>query len=289
MLEEAVENTGAEETTLEVRADEQTEGTEVTQEQTPVEPTQAVADNGKAARLEQEIAAYKRVIEVMGIDPDSDVAQRVMSGVVSKDDLMRQIGAQQPAEQPQQPASAHARLQQLVERVNNDEPTQDDFKESLQIIADLVNEQNQATEQQKVQTTLQSCAQAVTNVLHQDPVHSQMPDQLKAAEEQMFLAATDFLVGAEARKAGNPQAFLNPRVYGFYANKAAEQLGELREYYMSQGRQPIKPPTTKPVQVNPIAPSQGGQPVQGPPPEMITVKNMRQAANRYLQGFRGQV
>lgn len=288
MSEEAVQNMGVEQTTLEARADEQIAGTEVTLEQPAVEPTQAKADNGKATRLEQEIASYKRVMEVMGIDPDSDVAQRVMSGVVSKEDLMRQIGAQQPAQQPQEAPGARERLRQLVDRVNSDEPTQDDFKESLRIIADLVEEGSRTAEQQKAQTTLQSCAQAVTDVLRQDPVHTQMPEQLRTAEEQMFLAATDFLVGAEARKTGNPQAFLNPRVYGFYASKAAEQLGGLREYYMSQGRQATRT-APKPTSVNPIPPSTGGQPVQGPPPELITVKNMRQAAAQYLQGFRGQV
>ena len=78
----------------------QIDGTEVTEE-APAEETVTdgttvteTQDDGKAARLETELNGYRKVLDTLGIDPDSDVAQKVMAGVIGKDDLVKHIAPQ---------------------------------------------------------------------------------------------------------------------------------------------------------------------------------------------------
>jgi hypothetical protein len=267
------------EVTEEVLAEEQ-----MTDDAPAIEPQEE--DNGKAGRLESEVAGYRKVLDTLGIDPDSDVAQKVMAGVVSKEDLVRYIAPQpQVVPQPEQtdaPLTAAQKLEALLNKVDAEDPTQDDFKDSLRIINELVHEQETAQIEQRAQENFNKITEAMLAPIMDDSYHKELPDELKAAEERLFTGGTDYLVGEEARKSPNPQMYLNPKTYGFYAEQNKELYDKLREHYINVGRQQERAGIQKPQpQVQPVAPSVGGTPVTAPT-EIINLNNMRQKAQEYL-------
>ena len=252
-------------------------------------PATETQDDGKAARLETELNGYRKVLDTLGIDPDSDVAQKVMAGVIGKDDLVKHIAPQianrippQP-ETPREPEYAADKLRALMERVEAGDPTQDDFKESLRIINQLVDENNQVQQQRSQQDTIARCTQAMLAPIMDDKYHAELPDDLKRVEEQMFQGGTDLTVGQEARKSPNPQVYFNEKTYGFYADQNKQAYDKLRTHYINMGRKMERGGTPNPNPIEPVAPSTGGAPVEAPK-TIPTAKNMRDLAKQYLQG-----
>ena len=247
---------------------------------------QANGDTAKAARLEQEVAKYAKVMKGLGIDPDSDFADQFNQGLVSHEELVAKISGDAPRrEEPKAPPIRETpaqKLAKIIARVESEGASEDDFKEAVSTFRDYIEGQEQQTTMTNRQLLAQACEKTAVDFLLDDPIHKEMPNELKPIEERLFLSSTDALVGAQARKSANPERYLDPRQYQFYAEQNGKDLNQLRDYYekrgfdkgvaAAQGRRPI---------VQPISPSQGGQPVVVPQGR-IDIKNMSAVAKQYL-------
>jgi len=242
----------------------------------------SMVDPGKVTRLEQEVAKYSKVLQGLGIDPESDFADRFLSGVAGKEEVAAAMGMlpSEPIPPKKDPAQT---LRQMAQKIEHEGASEQDVRESLQIMADAIEEQNQIRQQAQVENTITACKNAVFNHIEGDELHQKLPDELKDIEKQLFLASTDQMVADAARGSRNPQSYLDPRVFAMYADRNAQRLVKLRDYWMSQGKATPQrvAPTQTPAQV-PISPVTGGGPAPAPTPE-INLGNMRRAAAAYMR------
>lgn len=258
--------------------DPQIEGAEPTGDAT-VDPE--TTDFGKTKRAEQELAKYRRVMEVLGIDPESDIADRVAQGLISKEEV---LGHNVP--RPAVRETPMERLTKLTQKIEHGHPTEGDFREAMKIISEFVSEQSVREQNAQMQAVVDSCRNAVVGVLAADKMHSEMPDDVRALEEQMFIASTDNLLTQEASKLPDPRRYFNPQAYQFFAQKNAQSLKALRDYYINQGRAMERQALTRPPQnpnVSPVSPNVGDGPVTIPQPRLKMGADLTRAAKTYLQ------
>lgn len=246
----------------------------------PTEPRPEPVETGKVTRLEQEVAKYSKVLQGLGIDPESDFAERFISGVTDKYEIAKALGfTPQAPVTPPAPTPVET-LRKLVEKIDREGATEGDIKESLQIMADVIEEQNVTRQQSQVEATINACKNAVFEYIGQDAMHQALPEELQRIENQLFLSSTDQLVAEAAAKSSNQNAYLDPRVYRHYAERNASRLEQLRNYWIEHGKS-LATPKAAPARVpTPISPNSGDGPA-APSEVPITLANMRQAAAAY--------
>lgn len=263
-------------------------GTNVTVE--PAAATPQNADNGKAARLEQELGKMNRALKSLGIDPESDVVDKINRGILSWDDVLnRQSQPQQTAP----PKRASERLAEVYQKVNMTDPTADDFKAALAAMVDVVKEQETKDSAQAAQQSVSAVKQTVFNVIDNDQMHKTLPPDLAELEKSIFYSSTDHLVSNEAFQSPNPNRFFNPETYKYYAELNAGRYNKLRDFYINQGRQMEKQaqqPTTTTTKPNvvPMSPSTGVSPA-APAGPLPTKANMKLLAQQYLSQMASRV
>jgi hypothetical protein len=273
-------------TTGEAQADQvANQGTTVTVEPGATAP-QSV-ENGKAARLEQELSKMNRALKSLGVDPDSDVVDKINRGIMTWDDVLNR---QQPTQQVQpQPRRASDKLAQVYQKVHAAEPTADDFKEALAAMVDAVKDQEARESAQTTQQIVSAVKGSVYNVIDNDDLHKQLPPDLAALERDVFYSSTDHFVSDEAFKSPNPNRFFTPETYKYYAEMNANRYNKLREHYINLGRQQerqaLQQPKTNQTNVVPISAGAGISPATPPVPQ-VTKANMKQAAEAYLRQMR---
>ena len=266
------------------------QSTDVTTTDTPVDTTTQV-DDGKLTRMEQDMAKKNRVLDALGINPDSDVADRFDSGLLTRDELLREAGHTEPApayQQPEQPRDPMATLTELRQKISSEAYTDPkDLDAVIGTMQDILVAQDQRSRQKDVQDHVNTCKSVVNKVYDSDPTIENLPIEIQQIERLAFEASTDALL--ERENPNNPYQYATPVGYKFYAEKNARRFQQMRDYYINLGRTIEKtggnPPVTNPVV--PISSSQGGSPTPSPPVR-ITRENMKQKAREY-QAQRGIV
>lgn len=249
----------------------------------PVTTEPNPVDNGKAARLEQELAKVNRALKNLGVDPESDVLDKINRGIINWDDV---INRQPQTRQMPEPAKrASDKLAEVYQKVSHADPTPDDFKEALAAMVAAVKEQETKEMANTTQQVVSAVKNSVFNVIENDAMHKQLPPDLAQLEKDVFYSSTDHYVSNEAFQSGNPNRFFNPETYKYYAELNAGRYQKLRDFYVNQGRQMEKQALTQQKQpqtnVVPISASAGAAPATPTLPQM-TKANMKQAAAAYL-------
>ena len=244
-------------------------------------------DDGKVTRLEQQLAENNKLLQSLGIDPNSDIAERLNAGVMSKQELLEHIGIA-PTPPVTQEEAPEQKLSNILNKIKKEGSSEQDFIDAMQTMGDMVQEIKTQGQRDNFSNNINQCVEAISTVLVQDELHKNLPADLQEIESQMFLSSTDNLVLREAQKhSGRPeeqQRFLTPASYGFYAEKNAERLNSLRNHWIEHGRKLQRgdqmPRTT--TNVNPISPSIGAGPTAAPVPK-VTRDNWQQVARNYDQ------
>jgi hypothetical protein len=221
------------------------------------EPEPKPDDTGKVTRLEQELATTKQLLsDTLGIDPDSDVVEKFRNGLITKEDLLGTKAAEQPK-------SAIDRLRDHQESVKNrlkrGEPiTPDDYVNGLELTEQIAIESSQHQQENERIKLFTDCKNAAESAILKDPLHTDLPDNIKEIETQMFLGATDNLLGMEAANHSDPNGFLTPDHYKFYGNKSHERYNQLRQHWIDYGaQQATKNITSTKTNINPVTSSTG--------------------------------
>jgi len=254
----------------------------------PATPEDLSADNGAVTRLQQQVAANNSVMNALGIDPDSDIAEKFKAGIYSRQDLLEMVGIQSkpPVAPPTtQPAvyQTQDQLQTIIDRVKTEGAGEQDFVEAMTAIQNTIQQANQAAQANTMNNTLSQCANTTKAVIASQDSHTTLPQDLKAIEEQLFLAGTDNLVLREANGSQNPDAFLTPNSYGYYANKFNSGYQKLVNHYINVGRDMQKKGIAPVHQngINPVSPQLGSGPVT-PAAPVVNRTNWQQAAKNYM-------
>ena len=243
-------------------------------------------DDGKLSRLEQMLAQNNQLLTALGIDSESDIAERFQKGLVSKEELLLRAGVQVPAKtEPTatEPVSAVDRFNQLQQRLKqsvseNKGITETDILAVMDATSGLAKESAKAQENVDMERRFNDCRSATLAVIDKDAMHVDLPDNIKEIESQVFLSSTDNLLATETK--GDPR-YLTAQNYSFYADKNLERLNTLRNHWIEYGRN-AKPAPPVPNQVNPISPTVGSAPIT-PPETPTTLENMNERAKAYIQ------
>ena len=255
------------------------------------EPTEDVStDAGQVNRIRQQMEKSNKLLAGLGIDPSSDIADKYTAGIYSKEDLLELMGIhsgqpQVPTAQPKSvPFAGPANtLQEVIDRVNREGASEKDFVEALSAVQSALTASQQEAQANDLSNTLNQCASSTKRVIQSHERHTALPADLQAVEEQLFLAATDNLVLREAQNSPNPNAFLSPNSYGYYANRFNNQYQKLVNHYINVGRQ-MQKQGMAPVHgsgVNPVSPSLGSGPSE-PASVPINRDNWKEAARAYM-------
>lgn len=248
-------------------------------------------DTGKLSRVEQQLAQSNQLLTSLGIDPESEIAERFQKGLITKDELLLRVGVQ-PTPSPAKtepvlpPASAVGRLDKLKQRLGdsvkqNKGIMESDILETLDVMSDIVSESAQVQQDANMVKMVADCTNATLAVIEKDPMHADLPDEIKEIESQMFLGATDNMVGAVAK---GDSRYYTPNNYAFYGQKTLERRNTLRNHWIEQGKklqqQAVagggKPP------VNPISPTTGSAPIT-PPETPTNIDNLQERAREYVK------
>ena len=238
-------------------------------------------DDGTVTRLKQQMAENNKLLKSLGIDPDSDEAERFAAGVMSKQELLEHIGIA-PTPPATQAEAPEQKLSNILDKIKKEGTSEQDFIDAMQTMSEMVQEQKAQSSRDNFSNTINQCVEVVNDVIGQDELHKNLPTDLQETESQMFLSSTDNLVLREAQKSKNPRSFMNAGVYSFYAEKNAERLNSLRNHWIEYGRKLQRGDQTprSSTNVNPISPSIGAGPTATPVPK-VTRDNWRQAARNY--------
>jgi hypothetical protein len=254
-------------------------------------------DSGAVTRLEQRLAQQNQMLAGLGIDPESDIAERFQRGLVSKEELLMQVGARPTApaqptlpatEQKMSPMDRHRQLKQRVAKQVQEGKgiLENDILEALDVMEDIAAENIEVRQEANMEQTFSKCRNATLDVIGKDELHTKAPDNIKAIEQQVFLSSTDNLLATESK--GDPR-YITPDNYTFYGEKNLKRFEALRNHWIEHGRSlGSAPPAPKPgADVNPISPTTGSAPIT-PPETPTTLENFQDRARAYAEQH-GQV
>jgi len=249
-------------------------------------PVQEPADAGKVTRLEQELAKYSKVMTGLGIDPESDFADRFLKGIAGKEEIAAALGLPvQTPTIPDPPKTADQRLRELVTKIEQEGASESDIKQSMQIMAEVIEAQNILQQQQRTQAVIDQCKQAVFETIGMDARHKTLPPELQEIEKQLFLSSTDAMVADAASRSTNPNSYLDPRVFKYYAEQNAAQFNKLREHWKASA--PTAAPHPHPANgiPSPLPPTTGVAPSE-PAQPMVNIHNLKAVAQQYVANRR---
>lgn len=250
-------------------------------------------DTGKVTRLEQALSKQRQTLQALGIDPDSDLIDKINAGFVTKDDLLK------PSIQPT-PTTQQTPLDEFGQFISDLEQkkttgvgfVEEDFLKSLKLTKALAAENAQVREQQQFDALYKQCQGATLSVLDKDQTHTQLPEDIQKIENHIFWVSTNDTLGNEAASLGNPPSYYTPRSYNHYAERNLKTLDQYRKHFIQVGRRLEREainPTPKPTTVNPISPGTGGAPIQQPEPTIKNFDDMEEAARRYKTKLRAVI
>jgi hypothetical protein len=276
--------------------------------ETKVEKTEAeVVEEAKQQRIHQDNKNLRATLRKVGIDPDSDTAEQLRSGLITFDDVMRTRTPVQPTvAQPTEPATPQVSLDQKIINLRNrlsrkgavtDDLYKEDMGAALEVIADVVQaNQNitQTMENNDLNNLLATTLNATKETFVSD-VKSELPEDVRAIGEELFVGATDVAVGSLARQVGKAKAF-TPDGYRHAGKGVAPKFDKFVQSIFKAGQNAavnaIKAanPNLKGPVVNPIAPGTGGgSPAPPADPNKFTEKNLNANVAEFLATTQKQV
>ncbi len=247
-------------------------------------------DSGTVSRIKQQLADNNRLLAALNIDPESDLAERYSSGLVSKEELLLRVNPQpqpQSVIEPQATVAPRQKLDNLKQRLSQSVKDgkgiqETDILEVLGVVSDITEETDQLRQQTDTEKHFNECRNATLAVIERDELHKALPENIKVIESQVFLSSTDNLLATES--GGNPKSF-TIKNYDFYATKnLKERISAYRNHWIGVGKQLQQQATTKgsQTQVNPISPTVGSAPVT-PVETPTTLSNMEERARKYVE------
>jgi hypothetical protein len=147
-------------------------------------------DEATATRVQQENAALRATLMKVGIDPDSDVAENLRSGLITVDDILRTRQPQQPTAQSTQepeaqPPTLDQKLQSLQKRLGRSDPvTNEEYKQdmsaALDVIGTLVRDIQDGKREQNTQRLFEEVTTSTKEVFS-----SQLKDKIRLYRRQI--------------------------------------------------------------------------------------------------------
>lgn len=243
--------------------------------------TETDTDKSKLTRLEQKVTAQNELLQAIGINPESDVAEQYKSGLITKNQLLELAGITQPVTRPEisEEASPMDKIEKIISKGPNNVDSSD-FVELAKSVKDIVTDYRQKDEFSQIQNNLNQCKQVTSGIINEDEFHKTLPDDIKQIEEQVFWGSTDNFLASEAVKTKNPAGYFNPQGYDFYGKRNLSNYQKLRNHWIEHGKKLQQQNITPQKDVINPTPSGGDTTVE--PKPMITVENMDEAAKRYI-------
>lgn len=282
-----------------------------------MDPAQKEAPDAITERLKQTNAQNSHLLNVLGIDPLSDIAEQLEKGLITPD-MVRQHVANKyvPAPrieptitQPSDPVSQAKAAQEEAQTAYNKEVAdtgsvsldtnskvrQADLALYEARLAELTNKVDRDNQQKQVNESME----AVLSVARKNPEYAQMEAPLQRAIDETTLSLTGYLADQKASEMGFDPATITPSQYAYFATEASQMLNKLAEHYRGLGRNDAKP--SFPVGGNPpsnqnvnnfapnvVPANSDGNPVPiDNPYANVGINNHQEAARRYMKNNRG--
>ena len=280
---------------------------------TEVEKTDAevaAEETAKMHRVSQDNAKLRATLIALKIDPDSDTAEGLVSGLISVDDVRRaQAPASATAPTATEPATPEISLAQKISNLQtrikqtgrnpNSTDYQKDMVDMMGVVTDLVQENQNITQTMESNdlSNLLNTTMTATKETFASEVKTVLPDDVREIGEQFFVGATDIAVGELARTHGKEAAF-TANGYRHAAKGLAPKFDQLMTAVYKAGSDAAtkaikggKPvPTGTTLVVNPIAPGVGaGTPAPPANPEQFSIKNLQKNVDDYWKTTTPQV
>jgi len=235
----------------------------------------AQVDKGTLTRIQQQNAQLRKALVNLGMDPDSDDVNNLSS-------LRR---TPQPTESAKTPTDPRQRLSKTIDKVQEQKGvTLEDFLSVANAMYSTIENLDQRESMKDEQSNVRECLQTVNGVLAGDPVHSKLPENIRAIEAELFVAGTDYSLMNEAKSRGiDMRPLMTPQNYQGQARKMAERLNALRNYYISVGAKPKAPNPNIP---NPIGNSTGSSPAVPHAPTSMVGKGVKTDMRAYIDSLR---
>lgn len=235
-------------------------------------------DTGKLTRLEQQLKKQSNLLVQFGIDPDSDVADKLAAGIITKDDILGKTEPEKP------PANKVAALKSEIQaKLNAGKGLEEnDFLRLVDLLEESNQQTNQFQEQSRVEALIGQCEDAMLNHLNADQFHVKAPENIQQIEQQLFLSSTDNLLTRDAQSFGDVSSFIKPKTYGHYAAKNLERLQTYRTYLIELGKQIQMQSITGKPGPNPVSSTTGAGPTAPPSPK-INATNISEATRNYFK------
>lgn len=235
--------------------------------------------SGTVTRLEQQIKAKNEFLSNLGIDPDSDMVEKLNKGLITKDDLFAKPTA---TTTPQATVidKWNKFRQNITEQVNKTgEVSSTDFIKSLDVMNEVIAESRQQNQLVEVEKHFTQCKNAAETVIGSDEKHGSLPEDMQDIEMQFCLGATDYRLASETK--GDPR-YSTPQHYSWYADKVMGDYGKLRNHWFEAGKKAALESIKPQPPVNPVSPGTGGAPIT--PTELrIDASNIGEATERYFE------
>ena len=259
-------------------------------------------------RLMQQNARTNKMLAAMGVDPMSDIAEQLESGLITEDMVRNHFrGNQQPA-QPSQQYQAYvaqdpiALAQQELDDAQTSYDTEAASGEGISIETNnrllkamsgnfdaKLNGVTQKFIANEQVTQANANVDAVLSVARSDPHFAQMEAGLQQATERVSLSLTGTLADQGARELGLDPTTLSPQQYHHFAGKANALLESLKQHYIQVGAQQVRAgqvPNTN-MNTNRFVPNpagSGGGSVAPPqsPYQRATLANHKDLARQYM-------
>ena len=267
-----------------------------------------VVDEATAHRLRQDNANLKATLIKLGIEPGSDTAESIRSGLITVDELIKaRMPVTPTAAQHAEPTTPQIPLGQKLLKLRDTLNQQGDvtaktYKENmaaaLEVIADVVQANqniNQVMENNDLNNLLNATLTA-TKEAFRTAVKSVVPEDVRSIGEELFIGATDVAVGTLARNVGREKAF-TPEGYRHSASRLAPKFDQFVQSIFKAGQaaavKAIKSgnpnPTGGPI-VNPLPPGVGvNTPAPPANPEKFKMENLNANVDEYMRGTQLQV
>ncbi len=269
-------------------------------------PAEAV-DEATAHRLRQDNADLKATLLKLGVEPESDTADQIRTGVITVDDLIRARTPITPtAPQSTEPTTPQIPLDQKISNLRNTLNQQGDvtaktYKENmgaaLEVIMDVV-QANQDITQTMESNDLQNLLTSTMNVTKETfrtEVKSVIPEEVKEIAENFFIGGTEIAAGHLAQKIGKARAY-TPQGYSDAAKLVAPKFDQLVQGIFKAGQtaavKAIREanPAINTAVVNPITPGVGGGSPSPPAnPDKFKVENLQANVDEYLRDTQPRV
>ena len=280
----------------------------------PAEGTKGAEAEAKMHRINQDNANLRATITKMGIEPDSDTAEQLRSGLITYDDVLR---ARQPVTTTT-PAAPQATAPEvsLPQKIDNlrsvlnkplspqgltAEEVQDRQIAFLDVIAGQAKEIDNIKQSQAQKNAQEEASRmvAATNDVFSNSVVSELsaeiPEDVRQIAASAFLGATDIENISLIREIGEDRAN-TPTGYSHSATKVAPNFKKLIQAVYKAGQDSNNPNPNPPVaptapRTNIQALRPGGGPTPPPPADKnkYDIENLDANIDDFLASDEGRV